>query len=145
MVMLILEVNIEPIPQQSARFMRFGNKIRSFQPKKVVDYKKEVRKQILAQLPKDFKLYRNTLSVGVDYMLKTVTALRKKELEFIKNGGIFYRGQRPDIDNLTKALFDCLTGIVWNDDAQVADYHAKKYYSKEDGKIIISIEELLCS
>lgn len=139
---LILEINIEPIPQQSARFYRFGKQIRSFQPQKVLDYKKNVRTQILAQLPRGFQLTSNTLNVQVDFMFKKVTALRKKQCEFIDGGGIFFRNNRPDIDNLSKALFDCLTGIVWKDDSQVCDYHARKYYAKDEGKILIAIEEI---
>jgi len=34
-------------------------------------------------------------------------------------------GQRRDLDNMTKLLFDALTGIAWTDDSQVTELSAK--------------------
>ena len=33
--------------------------------------------------------------------------------------GVLYHTQKPDVDNLTKAVLDALTGIVYDDDAQI--------------------------
>lgn len=35
--------------------------------------------------------------------------------------------QRRDIDNLVKLVFDAATGIVWEDDSQVVELHARMY------------------
>ena len=42
--------------------------------------------------------------------------------------------QAPDLDNLTKFLLDALNGVIWPDDKQIAEIHARKIWS-EEGKI----------
>lgn len=36
--------------------------------------------------------------------------------------------KKPDVDKLQRAVLDALTGIVWQDDAQVYSCHGVKYY-----------------
>jgi Holliday junction resolvase RusA-like endonuclease len=38
---------------------------------------------------------------------------------------------KPDIDNMTKAALDALKGIVFKDDNQICEIHAKKSYSEK--------------
>lgn len=38
----------------------------------------------------------------------------------------------PDLDNLQKAIFDALNGIVWQDDAQVVHVTAQKIYCEHE-------------
>lgn len=40
---------------------------------------------------------------------------------------------KPDVDNCVKSLTDCLTGICWEDDRQIAKLTAVKVYAKEPG------------
>lgn len=37
--------------------------------------------------------------------------------------------RKPDIDKLTRHVFDALTGIIWTDDARVCDHHITKRYA----------------
>ncbi len=37
----------------------------------------------------------------------------------------------PDLDKLVRAILDSLTGVVWDDDAQVTELHATKEYGAE--------------
>jgi crossover junction endodeoxyribonuclease RusA len=39
----------------------------------------------------------------------------------------------PDVDKLLRAVFDALTGIVWDDDAQVTKVEATKCFAGEPG------------
>lgn len=41
-----------------------------------------------------------------------------------------YPTTRPDVTKLLRAVEDALTGIVWRDDAQVAEQHALKRYGE---------------
>ena len=53
-----------------------------------------------------------------------------------KNSGILKQGapqiciKKKDLDNLEKFVFDCLNGLAWKDDKQVAASHARKVYSE---------------
>ena len=35
---------------------------------------------------------------------------------------------KPDSDNVVKAVFDAINGVVWHDDTQVVDMHVRKRY-----------------
>ena len=40
---------------------------------------------------------------------------------------------KPDIDKLSRAVLDALTGICWRDDAQVVEKTARKIYGEKPG------------
>lgn len=40
--------------------------------------------------------------------------------------------KKPDLDKLTRTVNDALTGIVWNDDAQIVDLQVRKRYAPPD-------------
>ncbi len=48
---------------------------------------------------------------------------------------------RPDVDNLVKAM-DCLTGVIWEDDAQIVSLLARKMYASgdESSKVEVFVE-----
>lgn len=49
--------------------------------------------------------------------------------------------KRPDLDNCNKFLEDCLKGIVFEDDSQVVQIHARKIYS-EHPRTVVEIESM---
>lgn len=52
--------------------------------------------------------------------------------------------KRPDLDKLTRAILDALTGIAWNDDSQVVTIHATKRLAELDETpgVTIDIQEI---
>jgi Holliday junction resolvase RusA-like endonuclease len=40
--------------------------------------------------------------------------------------------KRPDIDKLTRALFDALSGVLWVDDSQVVKFTIEKRFARDD-------------
>lgn len=46
---------------------------------------------------------------------------------------------RPDIDKLTRAVLDALTGEIWADDSQVAYLHVTKRYAQPDEPTGVSV------
>lgn len=40
---------------------------------------------------------------------------------------------KPDMDNVIKAIFDAINGVVWNDDTQVADLRVRRRYGATPG------------
>jgi Holliday junction resolvase RusA-like endonuclease len=47
------------------------------------------------------------------------------------------RIMRPDCDNLIKFIADCAQGILYKDDAQIAEIHSKKVWDERDTTMII--------
>lgn len=47
--------------------------------------------------------------------------------------GQVYPTTKPDIDNVEKAIFDGLNGVVWRDDVQVVDVTKRKRYGDTPG------------
>lgn len=47
--------------------------------------------------------------------------------------------KRPDIDKLSRAVLDALTGVIWKDDAQIFKKDCRKIYSAKPG-VHISID-----
>ena len=52
--------------------------------------------------------------------------------------------KKPDLDNLTKLILDCINGILISDDSQVVNCYTRKFYAtkKEEPQTIIKIESL---
>jgi len=54
-----------------------------------------------------------------------------------------YRPRRAgDLDNTLKALLDSLTGIVWVDDSQVCEIHARRFEDKSNPRAEVRV--MLC-
>jgi Holliday junction resolvase RusA-like endonuclease len=51
-----------------------------------------------------------------------------------------YPVTRPDTDNYLKALADAGNGIMWVDDSQITDIHARKRYGEP--RIEVKVEEM---
>jgi Holliday junction resolvase RusA-like endonuclease len=49
---------------------------------------------------------------------------------------------KPDVDNLAKAVFDALNGLLWQDDSQVYQASVSKWFVSGDSSpgVIVSIE-----
>ena len=47
--------------------------------------------------------------------------------------GLIRHIKKPDLDNLIKHLKDVGSGVMWQDDRQIDELHARKYYSDEPG------------
>lgn len=133
-----LEINIKPIPHQSVRVTRTG---RTYQPKKINDYKSQIQQAVRKQLPDGFLAFKSDSEIHITrlhYVFEYPKAFSKRKRD---SGKILYKYTKPDLhDNLNKALFDALEGIVWQRDQNVVSMDdVRKYYGKED-KIIIHIE-----
>jgi len=132
---LRLYIPIKPTPHQSVRMTRAG---RAYQPKKIVDYKKEVQRLVREQLPSGFCLIEADTPIHISmlhYTFKYPSSMPKYKKE---QDTIHFKVTKPDLhDNLNKALFDALEGVVWERDQNVVSMDdVKKYYAEEDAIII---------
>lgn len=52
-----------------------------------------------------------------------------------------YRPRRAgDLDNTLKALLDSLTGLVWLDDSQIGEIHARRFEDKLNPRVELEVE-----
>lgn len=133
-----LVIAIKAIPHQSVRMTRAG---RAYQPKKIIDYKNELKRLVGEQLPMGFSAIEAGTPIHINklhYVFEYPKSFPKYKKEAT---GIIYKVTKPDLhDNLNKALFDALEGVVWEMDQNVVSIDdMKKYYGKTN-QIILEIE-----
>jgi len=131
-----LKIPLRPIPHQSVKMGRGG---RTYQPKKILDYKTKIQEAVREQLPSGFSCFSADSNIHITklhYLFEYTKSMPK-----YKRTGLVPKNSRPDLhDNLNKALFDALEGLVWERDQNVvAMDNVRKYYASEDA-IIINIQ-----
>lgn len=121
MTILHFEILGIPASKQSAKFASIGGKIRSYQPRDVVEKENNIAWQIKEQLPKDFTPTDKPVSVKeLLFVFPALKSMTKKEKEFISQGFFSAKSTKPDLqDNLCKMLFDAMQGIVYINDSQI--------------------------
>lgn len=131
-----IKIRIDGTPKavQSFRFAQVGGFARKYQPKETVDWKNYIRIMAREQLPEGFRpLEDMPLSVAVVFVFAPPKSLKRAEQIYINDGGFIWKKTRPDLaDNLKKGVFDALTGIVWRDDAMIAQDHGSKFYGSHE-------------
>ena len=122
-------IKIKPMPHQSVRVTRRGI---HYQPKKVKDYKRDVVLQAKEQLPDDFKIIPKGSEINI---LELVYCFAFPKSMAKKNRVVgMSKTTKPDLhDNLNKAFFDALEGVVWEQDQNISCIQfMRKCYGEED-------------
>lgn len=75
-------------------------------------------------------------------LLVTFTFARPQSVSWKKRA---HMTVAPDLDKLARSILDPLTGILWRDDAQVTEIHARKVYgaTNEASRADITLTELM--
>lgn len=119
-----LEINTRPVPKQRPRLSKFA----VYTPKKTTDYENLIAFEWKRRY-KDLIL-KNAVKLDLLFCFKKAKSCKKD-----------YHTQRPDIDNLEKAILDGLNKTAFVDDCQVVEMKSKKVFSDTD-KILITVTEL---
>nr|DAK67166.1 MAG TPA: Endodeoxyribonuclease RusA [Caudoviricetes sp.] len=120
-----LEINTRPIPKQRPRLSKFA----VYTPKKTADYEKLIAYEWKRRY-KDLIL-KNAVKLDLLFCFKKAKSCKKD-----------YHTQRPDIDNLEKAILDGLNKTAFVDDCQVVEMKSQKVFSDVD-KIVITVTEMI--
>ena len=131
-------LGIEPKPQSRPRFTKFGKPYDT----------------------KDMKIWRNTCHLLVKNQFKGHTMLEGavkikarfyiEPPEYIKKVKKNHQAlldetipvdKKPDLDNYEKALYDSMSGIVFQDDGRIALHDVGKFYSLSP-RIEVELEEI---
>lgn len=123
-----------PKPKQSARFaIRKGENgstfLQKYQTKEVVENERNIAFDVKSQLPDGFKPFSEAMKVKALFVFPPLKGFSKSKLSALAAGAILYKTTKPDLtDNLMKGTMDALNGIVFSDDAVIAEVESKKIY-----------------
>ena len=123
-----LVFEIEPVEQARPRATRMGRGIRLYDPKKVSVYKKQLGMMCRFQY-KQAPL-AGPLKVEMNFFRHVQSSVSKKERK-LRLSGSHRPVVKPDTDNYIKSTLDGLNGLLWEDDNQIVDLVAHKYYSDQ--------------
>ena len=129
---------IEPVEQARPRATRMGRGIRLYDPKKVSVYKKQLAMMCKFQYKED--PLDGPLRVELGFYRHVQSSLSKKERE-LRISGVHRPTVKPDTDNYIKSTLDGLNGLLWEDDNQIVDLIAYKYYS-DNPRVEIDVKKL---
>ena len=133
-----LVFEIEPVEQARPRATRMGRGIRLYDPKKVSVYKKQLAMMCKFQY-KQAPL-TGPLMVELNFFRHIQSSISKKERE-LRMSGSHRPVVKPDTDNYIKSTLDGLNGLLWEDDNQIVDLVAHKYYSDKQ-RVEIEVTKL---
>lgn len=121
---VIIEIPGNPIPQARMRLFRRGGANLCWDPNG--KDKQIVRLFLTKHLPPGY-VYPKNAQISFIFYMPIPKSMRKPE-KLLADQGLLKHTKKPDVDNLIKFYFDCLTGIFIEDDAQVSIGHAVKLY-----------------
>ena len=85
-------------------------------------------------------LLEGHLKLSVQFIFLRPKGHFKRDGELTKSARTHHT-TKPDLDKLTRAVADALTGIIWRDDSQIVEIEANKTYGSPEGAYI-KIEEI---
>lgn len=111
-----------------------GKFVRMYTPQKTATYESTVAlfaSQAMAGQP----LFEGPVAVSVSIEMPVPASWSKKKQSQAAAGTLFPTG-KPDADNVLKALFDAMNGVVWVDDTQVVQIECRKRYGCKPGVFV---------
>lgn len=84
-------------------------------------------------------VYSEKLKIQTTFYIPFAKSVSKKERAELAGS---YCVGNFDLDNLDKALWDCLNNVVWIDDKQVVEHLSRKVWTDGEGQIELKIERL---
>ncbi len=127
--MIILTVYGDPIPWKRPGLNKRTGAVYDQQHKE----KEQCRWQISAQKP--LKIFTTPIEVNIVFYIKIPESTSKAKTTQMLQGKIHHM-VKPDIDNFCKHVLDCMTGIIYHDDAQIVRLSAMKLYTDSPRTVV---------
>lgn len=138
--MMQFHIDGEPVPKGRPKFTSRAGFMRTYTPRKTVDYELAVKAAAQAAMgPTD--LLETPVGVYLYMRLPIPKSHSKKRREACLSGQE-KPIKKPDIDNLAKSILDGMNGVVWKDDSQIVSLHVTKVYAGVSGVDVLIKEEL---
>ncbi len=124
-------INVRPFGKQRHRTSRG----RTYTPPKTIAYEKLIAREAALHFERP---YNGPVSVDVVAIFKPAKSWSKKKTALAMGQP---HTQKPDADNLMKAILDGMNGVAYVDDSQVSDEHCVKEWGPED-KLVITVKRI---
>lgn len=115
-----------PIGKGRPKFARRGNFVSTYTPTKTRDYETLIADAAQKAMGSSEPL--KTPVAAYIYITVPIPASYSKKRSEACLSGLERPCKKPDADNILKAYFDAMNGIVYEDDSQIVSIHATKRY-----------------
>lgn len=129
----------QPVGKGRPRIGKVGNHARMFTPEKTVNYEGLVA-LAAQQAMAGAALLEGACEVKLRIDCQIPTSWSQKKQRAAAAGAI-RPTTKPDADNVIKAIFDAMNGVVWKDDVQAVELAVSKRYSEVPG-VAVRVELL---
>ena len=130
------EVIGTPVAKGRPRVTKWG----AYTPEKTVNYENLVQFSYLQEY-KNIEPLEGYLKIEIAFYMPIPKSTSKKNRELMI-GWKLLPDKKPDIDNMIKSITDALNELAYQDDKQIVEVHAYKYYSEEP-KAVVMINKLI--
>jgi Holliday junction resolvase RusA-like endonuclease len=120
-----------PVGKGRPRVSRRGGFARMYTPEKTASYESLVAMAGHIAMG-DMHVWLCACAVTLDIRVPVPASWSQKK-RAAALAGLVHPTTKPDIDNVEKAVFDGLNGVVWKDDVQVVSVTKRKRYGDRPG------------
>lgn len=130
--MIIKNVEFRPSKikgKDRPRYRRVGNFVQTYTTKSTKSFEEEISTQFIEQVGNEYCSYDGRVMLKMSISAEMPKSWSNKIKDKLDED---YNTNKPDIDNIIKAVLDGLNGVAYQDDKQICDIHATKYWSREN-------------
>ena len=125
----------DPVGKGRARAAKRGKFITLYTPEKTANYEGLIAHAAMVAMA-GRGLFLGAVAVELDIRVKIPASWSLKRKAAAVRGEIAAT-KKPDIDNVEKAIFDGMNGVVWKDDVQAVEVKKRKRYADTPGVVVI--------
>lgn len=120
------------------RYRRVGKFVQTYTTKSTKCFELGLREQFLEQVGSIYGMYDGRIEMYIEIYIAMPKSWSNR-LKTTMNGTS--HTNKPDIDNIIKAILDSLNGLAYNDDKNICSIHVTKKWDFEN-RIDVSINYL---
>ena len=124
----------EPQGKGRARIVRIGGFSRMATPAKTLAYEGLVA-QLAQQAMGGHPLIEGPVAMECEILFSPPRSASKRARADML-AGVLRPTKKPDADNVLKAIWDGMNGVVWHDDVQAVDVRVLKRYAEVPGVLV---------
>lgn len=125
----------QPVAKGRPKVDSRGKFARVYTPEKTANYEGLVAHSAQAAM-NGRKLFSGPVAVELDIRVSIPASWSGKRKSMAQRGEVAAT-KKPDADNVEKAVFDGMNGVVWVDDVQVVQVSKRKRYADVPGVVVI--------